>query len=252
MGLNGKHRPLVGLRPAQWRLALAACCLLPPAFAKAEACRLALVLALDVSSSVDEVEFALQQGGLASALLSPEVTRAFLASPRPVALAVFEWSGRYNQVMVQDWVVIQSRAHLLFVAERVARHARSHNDFPTAMGHALGYAHTLLARAPDCTEKTIDISGDGKNNEGFAPQSAYRAYDFQEVTVNGLVINGADFEAETDLIPFYRREVLHGPGAFLEIAQGFEDFERAMRRKLEREVAPGLVGQAPRTAPPKG
>jgi len=70
-------------------------------------------------------------------------------------------------------------------------------------------------------------------------------FNFAGVTVNGLVINGADHEGETNLIPFYQNEVLHGPGAFLEVAQGFRDFERAMRRKLEREVAPGLIGVLP-------
>jgi hypothetical protein len=211
------------------------------AVAQDAGCRLALVLAIDVSSSVDQGEYALQSGGLASALISPDVVRAFLASPRPVALAVFEWSGRYNQVMVQNWVMIRSRAHLLYVAEKVARFERSYDEFPTAMGYALGHAAGLLERAPDCDAKTIDISGDGVTNEGFQPRDAYNAFDFDGVTVNGLAINGADMEGETDLIPYYQTEVLHGAGAFLQVAQGFADFERAMARKLEREVAPGFI-----------
>lgn len=230
-------------------LALALALVLAPLAARAEDCRLALVLALDVSSSVDKAEYALQQGGLASALIAPEVVRAFLAAPRPVALAVFEWSGRYNQVAVQDWTLIESRADLLFVAERVARFERSHDDFPTAIGYALGHAHTMLRSAPPCDARTVDVSGDGTNNEGFLPSAAYRSFDFTGITVNGLVINGADFEAETDLVPFYRREVLNGPGAFLEVAQGFEDFERAMRRKLEREVSPGVFSRRTPLAP---
>ena len=211
--------------------------------AQTEGCRLALVLAIDVSSSVDQGEYALQSGGLASALISPDVVRAFLASPRPVALAIFEWSGRYNQVMVQDWVMIRSRAHLLYVAEKVARFERSYDEFPTAMGYALCHAACLLERAPACDAKTIDISGDGVTNEGFQPSDAYNAFNFEGVTVNGLVINGADHEGETDLVPYYQKEVLHGAGAFLQVAQGFRDFERAMARKLEREVAPGFFSQ---------
>ncbi len=215
---------------------------LAPFTARAESCRLALVLAIDVSSSVDKVEYALQTGGLASALVAPDVSRAFMASPEPVALAIYEWSGRYNQVTVQDWVLIKSRAQLLFVAEKVAGHKRSHDAFPTAMGYALGHATSLLQRAPKCSAQTVDISGDGTNNEGFGPKQAYRAFPFKGVTVNGLAINGADYEAETGLLQFFRQQVLHGPGAFLEVAQGFDDFERAMRHKLEREVAPGLIG----------
>ncbi|MEC7259777.1 MAG: DUF1194 domain-containing protein, partial [Pseudomonadota bacterium] len=95
--------------------------------------------------------------------------------------------------------------------------------------------------------KTLDMAGDGENNEGFRPAQAYAEFPFAGVTVNGLVVNAGDFEAEVSLIEFYRTEVLHGPGAFLEIAQGFEDYERAMRRKLERELQPRAVGTLPTT-----
>ena len=71
---------------------------------------------------------------------------------------------------------------------------------------------------------------------------AYREFAFDDVTVNGLVVNAAEFTSETMLIEFYKREVLRGPGAFLEVAQGFEDYERAMRRKLERELTPPVIG----------
>ncbi|MEL6103903.1 MAG: DUF1194 domain-containing protein, partial [Pseudomonadota bacterium] len=80
--------------------ALTSACLALPAWGD---CRLALLLALDVSSSVDMVEDDLQRGGLAAALVAPEVRAAFLAGPDPVALAVFEWSGRYNQEIILDW-----------------------------------------------------------------------------------------------------------------------------------------------------
>ena len=106
----------------------------------------------------------------------------------------------------------------------------------------MGYGAQLLARSPKCLRKTLDMAGDGQNNEGFPPVTAYAEFPFDGVTVNGLVVNGADFEGETGLIAFYSGEVLHGPGAFLIIANGFEDYERAMRRKLERELAPPAIG----------
>lgn len=210
--------------------------------AHAVECRLALALALDISSSVDAREDTLQRSGIVAALTSPEVEAAFFAADLPVALAVYEWSGRYNQEMVLDWVMIDSPAALLRAAEVVAASKRSHNDFPTAMGYGLGYGAQLLARSPDCLRKTLDMAGDGQNNEGFPPASAYREYPFQGVTVNGLVVNAADFEGEVGLIAFYRGEVIHGPGAFLIVADGFDDFERAMRRKLERELTPPAIG----------
>ena len=167
---------------------------------------------------------------------------AFFAVDAPVALAVYEWAGRYNQEVVLDWTVIDSPATLLDAAEVVAASKRSHNEFPTAMGYALGFGAEMLARAPECLYRTIDMAGDGQNNEGFGPQLAYREFPFDEVTVNGLVVNAAEFTSETMLIEFYQREVLRGPGAFLEVAQGFEDYERAMRRKLERELTPPIIG----------
>lgn len=205
-------------------------------------CRLALLLAIDVSSSVDKTEDRLQRGGLVSALTAPEVTAAFFASDTPVALAVYEWSGRYNQEVILDWTLIKSPANLLEAAEVVAASTRSHNDFPTAMGYALGFGAGMFERAPACLHKTLDMAGDGQNNEGFPPSSAYNAFPFDGITVNGLVVNAADFEAETQLIPFYLNEVIRGPGAFIEIAQGFEDYERAMRRKLERELSLRFIG----------
>lgn len=223
---------------------LALCCATP---AVAE-CRLALVLALDVSSSVDPREDTLQRSGVVAALTSPEVEAAFFAADQHVALAVYEWSGRYQQQLILDWTMIDSRAALVSAAETVAASTRSHTEFPTAMGYALGYGSRVLDRAPPCLRKTLDMAGDGQNNEGFGPEAAYREFPFDDVTVNGLVVNAADFEGEVGLLGFYQNEVIRGPGAFMIVANGFEDYERAMRRKLERELSPPSIGALPRDA----
>jgi len=212
---------------------------------RAETCRLALALAMDISTSVDATEDALQRQGLAAALISPEVTEAFFASPMPVALAVYEWSGRTNQRIILNWMMINSEADLVLAASTVQQSVRSDSGSATAMGHALAFGATLMQKAPRCLFQTIDLSGDGSNNDGYGPGSAYRHFPFENTVVNGLVINAADFEGELYLIPFFENNVLHGPGAFLEIAQGFEDFERAMRRKLERELKGVQIGALP-------
>jgi hypothetical protein len=127
------------------------------------------------------------------------------------------------------------------IAERVLRATRSHEDFPTALGYALGFAATHLDRAPPCLFRTVDISGDGQNNDGFPPAAAYEHFPFEGVTVNGLAIGGASRGIED----YYLAEVIHGPGAFVEYARNHEDFEEVMRRKLERELArrdPGRAG----------
>lgn len=246
MGKHGKHGALV--RAAT----LAGLMLLSAPAALAQNCRLALVLAMDVSSSVDAAEDTLQRGGLVAALTAPEVQAAFFATDQYVALAAFEWSGRYNQEILLDWTLIDSPAKLLGAAQRIANSKRSHNDFPTAMGYALGYGAGMLERAPSCLYQTLDMAGDGQNNEGFSPAQAYAAFPFDGVTVNGLVVNGADFEAETGLIAFYKGQVMRGPAAFVEIAQGFEDYERAMRRKLERELTPPVIGSTSSPHSPRG
>ena len=246
MGQHGEHRALVKHLAGAALLAVAA------SAGEAAECRLALLLAMDVSSSVDAAEDVLQRGGMVSALISPEVQEAFFATDAPVALAAYEWSGRYNQEILLDWTLIREPADLVAAAEILAASKRSHNDFPTALGYALGFGAEMLERAPFCLKKTLDVAGDGQNNEGFGPRQAYANFPFDGVTVNGLVINGADFEGETGLIGFYKGQVIRGPGAFIEVADGFEDYERAMRRKLKREVSPPVLGAVGMPVPPKG
>lgn len=208
-------------------------------------CRLALLLAIDVSSSVDAREDKLQRGGLAAALVSPNVVNAVFAGDLPVAIAAFEWSGRYNQEVLIDWTMLHTPADLAVVAETLSASKRSHNDFPTAMGYALGFGAGMLQRAPRCLAKTLDMAGDGENNDGFPPAAAYAEFPFADVTVNGLAVVSADYRADIALSEFYQSEVLHGPGAFLEVADGFDDYERAIRRKLERELSPRAIGLVP-------
>jgi hypothetical protein len=238
------HWPLVIYR----RLSAAVALLLLgwPTLVAATECRLALVLALDVSSSVDAAEDRLQRGGLASALISPAVQKAFFATDLPVALAVYEWSGRHNQQIVLDWYLIENRADLLNAATVIGRSVRGRDDFPTALGFSLGFGAGLLQRGPSCLFQTIDVSGDGQNNEGFPPSTAYREFPFAGVTVNGLVVTD-EYEAVAALSQYFQTEVLFGPGAFLQVARGYQDYERAIRRKLERELKPPAIGALDRS-----
>lgn len=209
----------------------------------AQACRLALVLAIDVSNSVDETEDALQRNGLANALITQDVQDAFLISPDPVSLLVYEWSGRHHQKVLQEWIEIKTPADLTRVSETIANSTRGQRDFPTAMGYALGYAATRLREKPECLFKTIDVAGDGKNNDGFGPAEAYNAFEFTNVTVNGLVVDASILETRADLIAFFTEEVIRGPSAFVEVAEGFDDYEETMRRKLVRELLSQMIGQ---------
>jgi hypothetical protein len=190
------------------------------------------VLALDVSSSVDAGEFDLQMGGLARALRDPVIVRA-ITEAGGIQATAFEWSGRTQAVDVTPWKYLRSEADVFAFAGAIEAHKRGYDEFPTALGYALGSAAIRLSRAPrTCARAVVDVSGDGVNNEGYEPALAYKNFDFSGVTVNGLVIEGE----KPDPVAYYRAEVIHGPGAFVEVARGFSDYEAAMKRKLLREI----------------
>ncbi|MEO1550465.1 MAG: DUF1194 domain-containing protein [Pseudomonadota bacterium] len=204
--------------------------------APAQACRLALVLGLDVSSSVDAREYQIQTQGLATALNSPKVRDEIFAFPdAPVALYAFEWSGRFDQVTLVPWTLLRSPADLQKVITQLRLAERSFSNRPTALGHALGHALRAFNQGPSCQKRTVDISGDGYNNDGIAPTRLYEMTPLGDITVNGLPIG------DGEIANYYHRRIIQGPGAFVEWARGFEDFERAMRAKLERELRPATL-----------
>lgn len=229
---------MLPLRPAAPGLALAAA--LAGGAEAARACSLALVLAIDISSSVNAREYEIQLGGIVAAFRDAEI-RAAILETAPVAVAVYEWSGRVQQDLVRGWTLLASEAEIDAFAESLARHRRSYDVFPTAIGRALEFGLGLLAAAPaPCARRVIDISGDGVNNDDPPASAWWPAADALGVTVNGLVIKGAWPDPE----PHYREEVIRGPGAFLVVARnGFEDYPDLIRGKLLRELRPEtLVG----------
>lgn len=215
-------------------LALALCLPVP-----AEACRLALLLAVDVSRSVDAQDYAIQREGIVAALGAPEVRAAFLSGD-PVALAVYEWSGRGFQEMVADWRLIEGPGDLDAVAAVVGARVQPARSLPTALGRALEFGLRAMGGAPTCSERVLDVSGDGRNNEGYSPADIYARRDFGDLVVNGLAIG----EHEADVAEYYRREVIRGAGAFVEVAETQADFPAAIRRKLVREATPRVIGAA--------
>ncbi len=218
----------------------------------ASACRLALVLAMDVSASVDAQEYRLQANGTAAALRAPSVQAALLdASSPPVAIAVFVWSGPDDQTVVADWTIIDSAAALNGLAATIAAHPHSPGaSGRTATGDALLQAGALLATAPACERQVVDLATDGTFNAGTPPEVVRSSPAFRDITINGLAVSGGQVPdwreggtKETALAAYLTRLVIRGPGAFVELARDYSDFERAMTRKLERELAGMVIGQ---------
>ena len=232
------------------RITLAVLMGLGSAQAAQAGCRLALVLALDVSASVDAEEYRLQQQGTAAALMSEPVQRALFGFGDTVAIAAFDWSGPLDQTLIADWQIIDSPAALNALAATIAGHPRSPAvSRRTATGSALLYAADLLARQPGCDRKVVDIATDGTFNAGPAPEMVRHLPVFLDTTINALAVAGSRVpdwrdvkEAESALQVYLTHRVIHGPGAFVERAADYRDFERAMGRKLERELQGIMIG----------
>ena len=233
--------------------ALLYCLLLSTApAAMAQQCRVALVLALDVSGSVNETEYRQQVDGLATALNDPDVRSLILFSTdAPISLAVFEWSSQNHQYIIQPWVSLDRPYALDGVINRIRSHQKIRAGLKTAMGTALTFGAAMLEQQAHCWQLTIDVSGDGKNNIGPTPQEAYFGSLFDRVTVNALVVGNPNNVSEegTALTPealkdYYDAEVIRGQNAFSMVAYGYSDYAQAMQRKLMKELAFPVLGAA--------
>ncbi|MDB4558983.1 DUF1194 domain-containing protein [Amylibacter sp.] len=201
------------------------------------ACRQALVLAIDVSASVSTREYELQRDGIVAALRDPEVIDWIVApAGSEVELFIFEFGNRTYQWYWVDWTKITSKAILADVADTVEAVERNRESQSTGLGDALmAGAEALASRR--CAAKTIDVSGDGKNNVGMRPQDVHARLRADGITVNGLVVATQDI---AELSAYFHANVIVGSQSFVETAGGFEDYARAMKRKLLRELVPKL------------
>ncbi len=198
------------------------------------ACELALLLAVDVSGSVDREEYRIQMDGLALGLLDGIVAEALI--DQRAHLSLLQWTGASRQQVTLDWVAIETYDDLVDFADRVSRNERVWRNYSTAIGEALVVAETHLAHVDHCLRKVIDVSGDGVSNEGLPPRQRRDALQALGVTVNAIAIETDD----VDLTAYFFEHVIAGEGAFVVTADGFEDYPRQIRRKLQRETTKQL------------
>jgi len=219
--------------------------------AQAETCRQALALGLDVSGSVDAREWQLQIEGLARALASPEVTRAFLAvEGAPVWITIYEWAGDASPRDLVPWVAIRSQDDLQDVQRKLRSLTRVPHGPGTAMGEGIRFGGARLSERPGCWRYTLDISADGRSNMGPRPERVRFEPNLSDVTINGLIVSTGSDTADAAAVTreldglerYFRGAVIKGYGAFVERAGSYHDYDRAMTRKLLKELQTLTIG----------
>jgi hypothetical protein len=226
----------------------------PPAHA-ADEVDLLLVLAVDVSRSIDQGKFLLQRDGYAAAISNRSVLDAIKSGPnQKIGLDFVEWSGYGAQKVVIDWTVIDGPDSARRFGDQIVEAPRSFAD-RTSISGGIEYAAAQLAVAPFTgPRRIIDVSGDGTNNAGRDVPASRDEVVAKGITINGLVIlsdNQVLFNAEHTNPPgglekYYRDNVIGGPSAFVMVAENFEAFGKAIVKKLIAEIA--AAPHAQRTA----
>ncbi|MBI3196539.1 MAG: DUF1194 domain-containing protein [Rhodospirillales bacterium] len=203
---------------------------------------LQLVLAVDVSRSIDEVEAELQRRGYVEALTNDRIIDAILSGEhRRIALSYTEWAGTHYQIVVIDWSVIDSAAAARRFADKLAEAPRAAQSW-TAIGAGLVHAAQRFEDSGFVSKRrVIDISGDGRTNDGPPAEIVRDRLVAQGIVINGLpvMMNRTNFGRPPDLTldRYYEENVIGGPGAFMIVADNFDHFSRAVRTKLVREIS---------------
>jgi hypothetical protein len=200
----------------------------------------ALAMAVDVSSSIDGEHWWLQRKGYAEAFLNPEVIRAITdTAKRQIAVTYFEWAGQGAQRVIVPWRIVASEDDGQEIADTLLEGGRPFEG-STGLGAAFDFAGVQLAMCPFSTDqKVIDVSGDGGNNDGPAPEPKREALAGQGVRMNGLPIDWARSHPPSGMTieEYYRASVIGGPNAFAMPAAGFDAFGYALAAKLRSEVS---------------
>lgn len=218
---------------------------------------LEVVLAADVSRSINSTEFELQRRGYAAALTDPRVLKAIHSRPDgAIGVCFVEWSGPGQQRIVVDWTELGDEEQAGSLAAAILGAARSFSG-TTAIGAGIDFAAKRFAAAKwHARRRVIDVSGDGTSNSGDAVAAARDRAVAQGITINGLAIinNSPAFEDSSHTHPpgglpdYYRSHVIGGAGSFLYVVRDFHSFAEAMAHKLSREIHVAERGGGERTA----
>ncbi len=207
---------------------------------------LQLVLAVDVSRSIDEVEAELQRRGYIEALTNDKVIDAITSGEhKRIALTYVEWAGTHYQQVVIEWTAIDGARTARRFADKLSEAPRASQSW-TAVGAALAFSAQRFENSGFTSKRRIiDISGDGRTNDGPPAEMVRDKLVAQGIVVNGLpvMMNRTNFgrPPDTQLDRYYEENVIGGPGSFMVVASNFEDFGRAVRNKLIREISDSRI-----------
>ncbi len=195
---------------------------------------LELILMADGSGSIEYAEFLLQRRGYAKALRDRRVIDSIRFGPKGrIALAYVEWSGPEFKEPIVQWTMIRTKQDIEAFAKTLEDHPREVFSGGTALGDAILYGVSSLETNKFAGDRrVIDLSADGSDKDGLDAVVGRAQAVARGITVNGLPIIGDWPELE----PFFRDNVIGGPGAFYVPAYNFRDFEIAVRKKLIREI----------------
>jgi hypothetical protein len=214
----------------------------------------ALVIATDVSYSVDENEAQFQREGAIAAFRSADVVKAIQSgSLGRIAVTYIDFSSYQSNKILVDWRIVHDKTSADAFADALAAKPRT-LGVQTSISSGLELAERLIETSGfTASKRVIDVSGDGPNNDGHLVDKVR-----DEIVAKGMVINGLpimtpadqfDVYYLPDLDKYYAGCVIGGPGAFIQVAHGFEDLARALRRKLIQEISDAGPGDNPLLIP---
>jgi len=223
MGKIARILVAIGLACALW---------VPPAWSRDV--DLALVLAIDVSGSVNAERWELQRRGYEAAFNSPEVLQSITSGPhKAIAVTMVEWSGASHQRQVVEWTVIDDQLSAATFASAMAEAPRVYSDW-TSISAALDFVTPLFKKSGVTAGRNIiDVSGDGVNNQGRPINDA-----LDQALSQGIIINGLPILSDYEFLDsYYEEHVIGGAGAFMDVVKDYSSFGKAVLSKLVREIA---------------
>lgn len=213
-------------------------CTKPEALRKVDV-DLALILAVDCSSSVDAGDFHLQMFGIADALRQPQILDAIQSGANQrIAFSLVQWSTKLSQHIIIKWRQLATQGDLFQTASEIESAERQWLIGGTGLAAAIDFCTALHARLPGKTaRRVIDVSGDGEDNDDGDVSYSRTAALTQGITINGLpILDGSHY-----IEAYYRYKVVGGPGSFVMPAANSSAFKEAMAQKLLKEIGPQVA-----------